>query len=447
MQIKRLSLLLMSLAIAIAGCTTESNFPEATGEGNVRAINAIKGSPAIVFMIEEQTLDAVDYKAASEFDDWDDLSYRFNFEVALPGEPGRRRVASQTVQLVADREFTFVITGNVTSPTITVVEDDERTWDESATDFEARFMHLAPSLGPVDVYFQADGVPPALGEEAASLSNGEIDAGTDFAEGEYVMTITTAGDPNDVLFESTVSPLGPRISWIIAIFDSDENDIHPITVRGLPPTGPSIPFVDRSALPEVRFVQAAIDLPLADIYEDEMLTTLLVEDHAFGDLSAPQQIATGTPQLTYTPANDTGSTLFSTDFIATIGTRADFFAVGQSGDHRGFGAFAERRSVSTEARFRFLNVSANHEFVDIYIVAAGETIDDAFPTREGLPFPSASVTLGFVAGDYDIYVTPQDEKTILDGPYSVSIALGDVVSLMVFDTVDPATAEIRLLPP
>ncbi len=446
MQLRQI-LTLLAAAITIAACTTESNFPEATGKGTVRAINAIEGSPPVVFLIEERTLGSVDYKGSTTPQSYDDLSYRFNFEVLYPEEGQRRRVASRDVQVVANRDTTFVLTGDIARPTVTQIDSDIRDWGDSDTSFEARFMHLAPSLGAIDIYLAADGVPPAAGEEVASLSNGETQPFAEFATGEYFVTITTAGDPADILYESTIGIFGGQTSWTISVFDGDENDLHPIVVRGFPASGATLPFAERNTRPQVRFVQASIDLPLADIYEDEMLTVLLHEDQAFGDVTAYEELDAGTKRISYTPANDTGSTLFASDFVAAGGVRADFFAVGQSGSHAGLALLPDRRALSTEARLMFIQASVNQEFVDVYVVPEGVSIDDEFPDRLALGFSTSSPLLGFRAGNYDIYVTPFGEKTILDGPFPVSIALGDVVEVMILDRVDPAMVELRILPP
>jgi hypothetical protein len=49
-------------------------------------------------------------------------------------------------------------------------------------------------------------------------------------------------------------------------------------------------------------------------------------------------------------------------------------------------------------------------------------------------------------GSYDIYLTVTGEKTIVVGPVQVDLVLGDVVTAIVYDTVDTATADIVLFP-
>jgi hypothetical protein len=52
-----------------------------------------------------------------------------------------------------------------------------------------------------------------------------------------------------------------------------------------------------------------------------------------------------------------------------------------------------------------------------------------------------------VAGDFDIYLTLPDEKTIISGPLPVTVALGDVVEILFYDAVDPAIIDMRIIPP
>ena len=78
---KRILLAIIAL-IAVAGCGGETAFPEATGDGRIRMINAISTSPEIAFLIEERALDNVAYKSNSSPQRWDNLTYTFNFEIS-----------------------------------------------------------------------------------------------------------------------------------------------------------------------------------------------------------------------------------------------------------------------------------------------------------------------------------------------------------------------------
>ena len=93
--------LLSCLAVVVfSGCHGESNFPEATGKGRIRAINAIKTSPSMVFLIEERRIDTVAFKGTSRIASQDDLDYIFNVEARLAGDIANTRVASHFLDVV-----------------------------------------------------------------------------------------------------------------------------------------------------------------------------------------------------------------------------------------------------------------------------------------------------------------------------------------------------------
>ena len=177
---KRISGLFAAAAVLmLAACDTESTLPEATGKGTIRAINAMPTSPEFRLLIEERSLDTVAYRSASSPARYDDLEYTFNIEIPFAGESSVRRVASQFIDVQADKDYTLLVSGAVAAPTITLWENDERIFDEGSTVFQGYFAHAAASLGTVDYYFAAPGVAPVLGEQVATLSFGEIAAPVD----------------------------------------------------------------------------------------------------------------------------------------------------------------------------------------------------------------------------------------------------------------------------
>ena len=85
-RIRQLSALVATLAIAgaMGGCG-ESSQPVATGKGQIRGINAIVTAAEVGFLIEERNLGGVNFKGATGFSTFDDLTYNFNFDYFLPG--------------------------------------------------------------------------------------------------------------------------------------------------------------------------------------------------------------------------------------------------------------------------------------------------------------------------------------------------------------------------
>lgn len=432
--------------LALAGCTSDSSFPNPTGKGTVRAFNAIKGSPSISFSIEERAIESLPYKGASAGTRWDDFEYSFNFDTFIFGESSTRRIASVPLKVDANRDYTFVLTGALTSPTVTVWEQDERQFNDTDTVFEARFANLSPALGDVDIFFAPDGTAPVLGEEIGTLGFGETLAPMDIEAGDYVLTLTTADDPGDVLYQSGVIPYASQTSAIMVAFDGDETDPAPIAARRVNSAG------GVSALPDIRFpstarfIHASIDLPASDVYDDEMLMNQILADHDFGDVSAPIDIELGTSDFTYTAVGNNTATQFEGSLTATAGTKYHFAVFGEDMAQLAAPYIPTLRSVTTVAQLQAQHFAVAHESLDLYVVGAGLPLDDESAQAQVLVYPFPSSVFSLEAGSYDVYATVRAETTVVAGPLQVDLVLGDTIEVIIFDTVDPTTAELRLTP-
>ena len=138
----------------------------------------------------------------------------------------------------------------------------------------ASIVHASPSTGTLDYYFANPGVAPAAGDAVATLSFGEVSDFTDFEPGEYVITLTTAGDPADIIYQSENVPFVAGNSFFTTLFDGDANDVSPLVVQALPTQGVEVPMRDPSYPPTMEFINASLDLGASDIYDDEALTSL-----------------------------------------------------------------------------------------------------------------------------------------------------------------------------
>jgi hypothetical protein len=440
---KRL-VLVFALLAAVAACTGESRFPTPTGKGTIRAINGVVGSPGIDFRIEERFLGNINYQSGTNGVRFDDFDYFFNFDISLLGETSPTRIASVPLKVDADRDYTFVLSGDLMNPTVTIWEGDERVFDDTDTVFEIRFSHAAATMGDVDVYFAADGTVPAIGEERGSLSVGEILPAMDIEAGDYVLTVTRAGDPLDVLYQSGIATYLQQSALIVSLFDGDEQNTAEFVARGFNALG-NLSLPDITALPTIRFIQASFDLANSDVYDDEMLTNLVLSDHAFRDFTGDIQLPIGTTTYTYTTVGDTSAVLFESGIATTAGNHFNFLVIGEPGARFAQTFIPDRRSISTFAKLQPYHAALQNDRLDFYVVDAGVPIDDVLP-RVRLTYSLSSATLALDAGSYDIYATVAGDKTIVAGPAQIDVVLGDVVELVIVDTVDPATADFLILP-
>lgn len=445
---KSLLAAICATALLLGACTGESKLPQATGQSAFQAINAIPTSPAISFLIEERFLASVDYKSSSSVQTFDDLDYTFNFESTLAGNPAFTRVASTFVQTERDKRYTFVISGTLAAPTITTWESDERVFDGSETVFNVRFAHTAESLGPIDVYFADPAVPPAAGQEAGTLSFLETLPGIDQPAGDYVVTITTAGNPGDVLYTSETLTPAQASAFTISVFDATPNDLGALAVRLFNTAGGQSTLPDAGSSPTLRFHHASTALATSDVYIDEAVTDQILAGHAFRDVSGDLPIASGNIPLTYTAAGDVGTILFETTAPVFSSTRSEIYIVGEMDNLIALSHAPDRRPIQTNARLSFIHTAVNHPAVDFYINDSGVPVEDNLPRLVNVPVGIAPITVNVVGeGDFDMYLTATGETVPIAGPFPINLAYGDVVNFISYDNVDPAIADLVLIPP
>lgn len=447
---KRISIALVALIMAsgIAACGGDSKFPVATGKGSVRAINAISTSPQVGFLIEERPLDAINFKSNSSPRDWDNLQFTFNFDAVLAGDITVTRVASQLLDVVANVEYTFLISGLLTAPTITVWEIAEREFSGTETVFEMRVGHAADALGPVDVYVALDGTAPVLGEQAATLAPGEVSNPTDLEQDNYVVTITPVDDPATVIFQSIPALIASSQSVLVTIFEGDANDTAPYTVRLFNQFGSASAVPDARFPPTVRFVHATMDLATSDVYDDALLQNQIVSNLAFGDVTGDIDVEVGESALTFTAAGNAGAILLESTLTTLAGIRVNHYLTVAVADDSllGTSLIVDRRSIETTARFTYFHSAFNNQRVDLYVVDADELIDEALPRQIGHAYGFQASTISLNEGSFDVYITTSGEKTILDGPIRLDLSLGDVIQAVLLDRVDPTLAEFKIFP-
>ena len=448
-NMKHITLALAASTLVLAACSGGSQFPDPTGKGSLRAIHAISTGPQFAFRVEESGADnrffVLNYRTASGTIRLDDFSYNFNFEVAFAGADAAERVATEVTQIEANRDYTFVITGSVADPDIITWVTDERVFDSSEDVAELRFAHLAESVGTVDFYFAPDGTAPALGEAQGTLAYGEVLDPADFTAGDYVLTVTAGNDPATIVYQSTEIEYQPRTPYVAAIFDGTPADTAPVSARAFGVPGPLLLLPDARFGSRVQFTQASQTLGTVDIYNDEALTNLIVDGLAYQATSPDQEIAIGASEVTVTADGNPGAIQIESELATIRGTRNEYITVGGADNLRSIYTPFDRTPIETFAKVSMFNAVETLDFIDVYIVDAGASIDDEVPRLvAGFAVNTSSFALN--AGSYDLIVTENGEKTPLAPPLNLDLANGDVVRAITFATADPNVVNVALLP-
>lgn len=432
------------VALAAAGCA-ESSRQQATGKGRIRGVNAIPTSPEINFTIEERFLAGLNYKQASGFNSYDDLSYNFNFDFFPATALQPDRIATQFLDVVADTEYTIVATGSMSNASTLVWENPVREFDGSETIFEVMFAHAAPQLGDMDVYFAATGTVPALGQAVGALAFGERLPLTEFEEDAsgYEIILTAKDDPATVMFQS--APLGPlaQTRILIGVFDPDPTLRGNVAVNLINQSGSSARIADINFPSQVRLLHGAFGTGNVDGYLAGDFSATAVADLAFLAASDFADSDIGTTQLTVTAAGNPGAILHEADINVPGAARTTIGLVGEPGALSYFALPDTARPVEVYPVIRILNASFNTDLVDIYLADPGTPIDDQLLGRFlGLPTLATTNFQAVDEGMHELTITLRGEKTPISAPIVIDVANGDRVDMIIVDTVDPAVVDL-----
>jgi hypothetical protein len=433
------SILVALLAAFLMTSCIQSDRPNATGKGNLRAINAVVDSPEIGFLIEERLQGAPNYINYKETvtRQIDDFSYRIHFDALLAGATERTRIANRTIKVEANTAYIFALTGTMNSPGIKTVEFPERQWTGTESVFEGRMLHLARTVGDLDAYYAAPGTAPVLGEARATLAYGEISPPFEAAAGDYELILTTRDNPGDILYRSRTLTQAGATSLIYGIYDPDPSITGSLSVRVMGAGGSSAELADQDSPPTIRLLHAAFSTGNVDLYANDDFTTPLVTDLGFAEISADTDFEGTNVPIAITPTGNTGVLLLEDTLSVVDGFRNSAFLVGTPAT-RDLIIFPDnRRPVATTGRFRLMHLAANVPSVDLYVYLPTEDINDVFPRFFGLAFKATTAYGPLAAGSYQVAITLPGEKAIIGGPVTLDIALGDIAEMAILDTVDP----------
>ena len=444
------SMIVVAPAIVMMGGCAETALPEATGKGTINAINAMPASPTVQFLIEERALGDIDFKNSTGVQEFDDLTYNFNFEVTFLGESEPTRIASKMIDVVADINYTLVLTGSLTAPAPTVDskpllrlwERPEREWTDSETAFGVSIAHLSTSLGDLDVYVIPTGTAsiPDIAYKLVSPSFGDRTPEIDLEAGEYEITI---GQGDAILYQSYGVSFDARSSYTLTIFDADPSITGNISVRSISDTGISNELADSNFLPTLRTVHAAFGTGNIDIYANENFTAPIFSDLGFGESTGDIPVTAGAVTYTYTAVGNPGVIIDEESQLVPRGARNSTIMVGLPGSNLSrIKIIDNRRSIETHSKLRFIQAATNFDLLDLYLIEADTDINNIAPILPAMTFGVAYEFVRKLANKYDLILTLPDEKTPIATSQQLDLVAGDVLEVLILDTVDPMVAGV-----
>jgi hypothetical protein len=426
-----------------AGCS-ESKFDQASGgKGWVRGINTIVDSPQLFFVIEEQAEGGVNFRATVGFNEWDDLSYNFSFDLFRQGADQPDRLVTQLVEVETDIEYSLALVGSLDEPSVLMWEVPEREWDGTETVFEADFVHLSPQTGQLDVYYAPEGTAPEPGNQVGTLSYGERLPYGEFDQDDYVLVLTAPGDPATVLLQSAPIATDPAVRITVALFDPDSAITAAVGVNIIARDGSTVSVGDVNSLPKARMLHASFGTAAFDGYVNNDFSAAAFADVEFGELTPYVDMTNLDAPLTITPVGDPGTILLEDTIQSVEDTLRTVVFFGETDAWFTQTLVDNARPVATEPQFRISNFSINIDAVDVFDVPSGTTPEEAILPRFFNLQPGSSSNFSFAfLESRDLIVTLAGETEPISAPLALDLTGGQVLDIMIVDTLDPAVVEL-----
>ncbi|WOX06224.1 DUF4397 domain-containing protein [Microbulbifer pacificus] len=357
-------------------------------------------------------------------------------------------IASTSIAVANDTDYLVALYGNYgniqflqySKPLhVFDTEDEDEDGDAEDENLEIWFFHLAQGLGKVDVYLEAPGTNLSPVQVKGTLSRkGSFDGLVD--EGDYVITLTEVGNPENVLFISDSFTLSAQTRVGFAIRDGAGEGTSPVKVTLFRDQNKTL--INRNATTELRFAHAVPEGEDIDVYIDDEFEQTFVTGLAFEKNSAYREISKS--QLTnlsvdVTPTANPGVYLARKELDLAQGDRSTYYFVGKSYDWNGVKLTENVRRLATHAKLRLINGSTAS--YDYYLVDGDENISSLY-ADETLDYRENSGWVTYNPGTYNLVVALDGTDTVV---YSANIQLeanGIYNLVTTINAADPNAADV-----
>jgi hypothetical protein len=436
------ALLLATLLVA-AACSDSNSDQTVTGKGSIRAIHAISDIGNVSFLIEETILAVLDYKEASGISEYDNLEYTFRFEIFLPGDTEPTVLATQTLNIDPEVEYTFVLTGSLANPEFVIWQQFGRNWAEELaitleneteiTVSEVSFANLSAIAGIVDVYLEAPGTSPLAANPIATIGNSDLQAAFEIPSGAYQLVLTPAGNATQIIYATDPMLVAAATSNLFTLMDDGGQSSADYTVRWVGGSG-EFELFDLNLKPDISVVHAALGSGSIDVIVGGDFANPLVVDLDFTEQSGTSTIDAGTLNVNVTPTGNSGVFLEQQAYNIARGDITRMYMVGFPGDLQAVLMPNDRRGLATHARLRVFQGAKRYNTVDLYIVGTEIDISLISPSYSSFLFGTSTGLVARVPDEYNLFVTEAGTKNVTGGPYLLDLAAHQNTEVVVVDS-------------
>lgn len=429
------------LCVALAGCDDLSDSLGPQGEFDT--LHAVPDLQTTTFFIRDRNRGVIDYFGTSFRELVGVDTYPLRYEVRVPNETQPQVFLQETVNVEAQREYTYVLTGTAAAVEFTTWERGARVFTDDSI-LATQYGHAALGFGPLDFYLEAPGANLPGANPQASLAYREYVSDIDVPPGDYVLTITSQGQVGDVLFESGTFTLTARTNVQFAVLWGANIGTSDLIVRV---TGD--PFLaglqDVNSLPAARGAHAVFGTDPVDFVIDDEFAMPLLSDVAYEEVTGYAEAGVTGPEipLDITPAGNPGVSLVEDLITLDNGIAYSLYYIGVVDALSAVQLLDDNRRLAAFARFRVFQASVNNPGIDIYVVDPGEDYLATLPDIPNLRFGATTGYLDLSPGIYDLVFTPAGVPgTVLAELQDQNLGATGIFSFLIADTADVDVVDV-----
>ena len=430
------------IAAGLAACGGGGGGGGGVGNANAGAdagfmwvLNLVSDSPTLGLEVDGETAALASYGDSTRRLAFSPGPRRVSFSATVqPGNQLQTLSPEVVVELAAGEEALVVLYGTMDDLRVDVWENDAT--DRNDGSGRVGLLSYSTRQPAIDLYLTGETEEPADTAPTASASAPGFDGLVFPNAGQYELELTVSGEPAVLYNAGLVDIAADSSSYFVAIdyFTADPDAIVVLEVAG---EAARLPLLD-DALPfDVRFINGIADYSAVDLYLGDTTGEPELSNVAFRQDSGYLQLESTPSRLIVTPAGvknvifyerqfDDSSAGFQ-DSLVTSGLSTQSSTTGQL-------VFDNLRRIADIAQLDFVHASSSNDRVDAYLLSPGETTASTQPIVMDLEYLMPNDGYPAVPGDYTIVITPAGSTSVLLGPLPVTLAPGDIVDFVLFDS-------------
>jgi hypothetical protein len=372
---------------------------------------------------------------------FDSDTYNFTVETfdSIKAEVVER--ATFTDELIEGQKHLFVLAEQ--GGAVTPLRFARPRFDESSANWELNVVHAVAGAPAVDVYAVPTGTDITGTTPAASVAFGQLVTSGTLPPGSYEFTLTEAGNQANVLFVSTPIEFPAGLSTEVTIA-ADQNGVPNRFVLIGTSTSGDFSLGDSQIPATARFINGVSDELARDVYLDGDFTTPFADDIVYAAVGDFVNLPDGTSQISITPSDNASVVEAELTDLITPGDIHNVLIAGSAGNVTAAVAIENQLPNNEYARLSFLSTVNAYAALSIYVVSPGTDISNSIPNLV-LTAPGASPRNLIAGGTYEIIVQDAESDTIALSPLSLTMGVGGIYTVLLYDSGDGTTVSAALL--